>query len=171
MLDNEIILSKNNKIFIEKTDNIMENNFIKNYKQLEVHLKRVINKYKLSNNFIQNKIYILINKLYCETNLYVLKTIMYNLGFSNYKLIYEENLYKDLYPNILSIWNTNGIYIKNNVEYYIDINNKNDLKRLLPNTLLITANKDTINKINKDIIQYEHTDYPVFKMINNNIAN
>ena len=90
---------------------------------------------------------------------------MYNLGFSNYKLLYEEELYKDLYPNILSIWFDNGIYIKNNVEKYIDINNKNDMKGVIPNTLLITSNKDIIKRINKDLILYEYTDYPIFKMI------
>ena len=88
---------------------------------------------------------------------------MYNLGFSNYKLIYEEDIYKNIFPNILSIWNNNGI--KNNVEYYIDINNKNDLKKIIPNTLLITSNKNIINTINKDILQYEYDYYPIFKMI------
>ena len=144
---------------------MLENNFITNYKLLEQHLKKVIDKYNLSNHFIQNKIYILINKLYCETNLFVIKAVMYNLGFSNYKIIYEEDTYKNIYPNILSIWNNNGIYIKNNVEYYIDINNKNDIKKIIPNTLLITSNKNILSKINKDIILYEYDYYPIFKML------
>ena len=93
---------------------------------------------------------------------------MYNLGFSNYKLIYEEDIYKNIYPNILSIWNNNGIYIKNNVEYYIDINNKNDVKKIIPNTLLITSNKDVLTKINKDLILYEYTNYPIFSMLSTN---
>ena len=165
LLDNEIILSKNNKIYIEKTSQILNNNFITNYKVLERHLKKVISKYQLSNHFIQNKIYLLINKLYCETNLFILKTIMFNLGFSNYKIIYEEDIYKNIYPNILSIWNKNGIYIKNNVEKYIDINSKNDIKKIVPDTLLITANKNLVNELKKDLIIYEYTDYPIFKMI------
>ena len=90
---------------------------------------------------------------------------MYNLGFSNYKLIYEEDLYKNIYPNILSIWNENGIYLKGDVENYIDINNKNDIKKISPNTLLITSNKNIIKKINKDLILYEYDYYPIFKML------
>lgn len=90
---------------------------------------------------------------------------MYNLGFSNYKIIYEEDIYKNIYPNILSIWNNNGIYIKNNVEYYIDINNKNDIKKIIPNTLLITSNKNILSKLNKDLILYEYDYYPIIKMI------
>lgn len=167
ILDNEIWISKNNKIYKEKTNTILENNFITNYKTLETNLKQIINKYKLTNLIIQNKIYIIINKLYCETNLFILKTVMYNLGLSNYKLLYEEDLYKDIYPNVLSIWKTNGIYIHNNVENYIDINNKNDLKQISTNTLLITSNKDILNKLNKDIILYENDTNPIFEMINN----
>lgn len=143
----------------------MENNFITNYKLLETELKKTLEKYKLSNKVIQNKINIIINKLYCETNMFILKTIMYNLGFSNYKLIYEEDLYKNIYPNILSIWNENGIYIKNNVEKYIDINNKDDIKKISTNTLLITSNKNAYKKINKDLILYEFTEYPIFKLL------
>ena len=143
----------------------MENNFITNYKLLETELKKTLEKYKLSNKVIQNKINIIINKLYCETNMFILKTIMYNLGFSNYKLIYEEDLYKNIYPNILSIWNDNGIYIKNNVEKYIDINNKDDIKKISTNTLLITSNKNAYKKINKDLILYEFTEYPIFKLL------
>ena len=97
--------------------------------------------------------------------MFILKTIMYNLGFSNYKLIYEEDLYKNIYPNILSIWNDNGIYIKNNVEKYIDINNKDDIKKISTNTLLITSNKNVYKKINKDLILYEFTEYPIFKLL------
>lgn len=166
ILDNEIWISKNNKLYKEKTNTILENNFITNYKVLETNLKQIINKYKLTNLIIQNKIYIIINKLYCETNLYILKTIMYNLGLSNYKLLYEEDLYKDIYPNILSIWKTNGVYIYNNVENYIDINNKNDIKKISTNTLLITSNKDILNILNKDLILYENDTNPIFDMIN-----
>lgn len=166
MLDNEIWISKNNKLYKEKTNTILENNFITNYKVLETNLKQIINKYKLTNLIIQNKIYIIINKLYCETNLFILKTIMYNLGLSNYKLLYEEDLYKDIYPNILSIWITNGVYIYNNVESYIDINNKNDIKKISTNTLLITSNKDILNILNKDLILYENDTNPIFDMIN-----
>lgn len=166
ILDNEIWISKNNKLYKEKTNTILENNFITNYKVLETNLKQIINKYKLTNLIIQNKIYIIINKLYCETNLFILKTIMYNLGLSNYKLLYEEDLYKDIYPNILSIWITNGIYIYNNVENYIDINNKNDIKKISTNTLLITSNKDILNILNKDLILYENDTNPIFDMIN-----
>lgn len=167
ILDNEIWISKNNKLYKEKTNTILENNFITNYKVLETNLKQIINKYKLTNLIIQNKIYIIINKLYCETNLFILKTIMYNLGLSNYKLLYEEDLYKDTYPNVLSIWKTNGIYIYNNVENYIDINNKNDIKKISTNTLLITSNKDVLNILNKDLILYENDTNPIFDMINN----
>lgn len=166
ILDNEIWISKNNKLYKEKTNTILENNFITNYKVLETNLKQIINKYKLTNLIIQNKIYIIINKLYCETNLFILKTIMYNLGLSNYKLLYEEDLYKDIYPNILSIWITNGIYIYNNVENYIDINNKNDIKKISTNTLLITSNKYVLNILNKDLILYENDTNPIFDMIN-----
>ena len=166
ILDNEIWISKNNKLYKEKTNTILENNFITNYKVLEINLKQIINKYKLTNIIIQNKIYIIINKLYCETNLFILKTIMYNLGLSNYKLLYEEDLYKDIYPNVLSIWITNGIYIYNNVENYIDINNKNDIKKISTNTLLITSNKDVLNILNKDLILYENDTNPIFDMIN-----
>lgn len=166
ILDNEIWISKNNKLYKEKTNTILENNFITNYKVLETNLKQIINKYKLTNLIIQNKIYIIINKLYCETNLFILKTIMYNLGLSNYKLLYEEDLYKDIYPNVLSIWKTNGIYIYNNIENYIDINNKNDIKKISTNTLLITSNKDVLNILNKDLILYENDTNPIFDMIN-----
>ncbi len=166
ILDNEIWISKNNKLYKEKTNTILENNFITNYKVLEINLKQIINKYKLTNLIIQNKIYIIINKLYCETNLFILKTIMYNLGLSNYKLLYEEDLYKDIYPNVLSIWKTNGIYIYNNIENYIDINNKNDIKKISTNTLLITSNKDVLNILNKDLILYENDTNPIFDMIN-----
>jgi len=49
ILDNEIWLYKNNKLYKEKTNDIIENNFITNYKTLEKELKETINKYKLSN--------------------------------------------------------------------------------------------------------------------------
>lgn len=169
ILDSEIWLYNKNNLYKEKTNNIMKNNFIINYKELEDSLKRILTKYKLINLIIQNKIYILINKLYCETNLFVIKNIMYNLGLSNYKIIYEEDLYKDLYSNILSIWNTNGVYLNNNVENYIDINNKNDLKLISDNTLLITNNKNILNKINKEILLYENDTNPIFEMIINKL--
>ena len=169
ILDNEIWLYNKNNLFKEKTNNIMKNNFIINYKVLEDSLKKILTKYKLINLIIQNKIYILINKLYCETNLFVIKNIMYNLGLSNYKIIYEEDLYKDLYPNILSIWNTNGVYLNNNVENYIDINNKNDIKLINDNTLLITNNKNILNKISKEILLYENDTNPIFEMIANKL--
>jgi hypothetical protein len=161
----KILIYKNKKLYKEKTNEIIKNNFITNYKTLTEHLKKTIDKYKLSNLIIQNKIYILINKLYCETNLYILKVVMYNLGFSNYKVIYEEDLYKNLYKNILCIWNTNGIYIKDNVEYYIDINNKLDLKKIINNTLLITSNNEIINRFTKELVLYENTIDPIFKLI------
>lgn len=169
ILDNEIWLYNKNNLYKEKTNNIMKNNFIINYKVLEDSLKKILTKYKLINLIIQNKIYILINKLYCETNLFVIKNIMYNLGLSNYKIIYEEDLYKDLYSNILSIWNTNGVYINNNVENYIDINNKNDIKLINDDTLLITNNKNILNKINKEILLYENDTNPIFEMIINEL--
>lgn len=115
--------------------------------------------------FIQNKIYILINKLYCETNLYILKLTLYNLGFSNYKLIYEEDLLKDLHNPILSIWNKTGIYLKDNISHYIDIKNKQHIKLIENNTLLITSNKDIIPNLPKNILIYENTTDPIFKMI------
>ena len=90
---------------------------------------------------------------------------MYNLGFSNYKTIYEEDLYKDLYKNILCIWNNNGVYIKDNVEYFIDINNKLDLKKIVNNTLLITSNNEITKIITKDLIIYENTYDPIFKLL------
>lgn len=166
-MDNEIWLYKNNILYKEKTNKILENNFITNYKELTESLKNTINKYKLSNMIIQNKIYVLINKLYCETNLYIIKTVLYNLGFSNYKIIYEEDLYKDIHNPILSIWNNKGIYFKDNTSYYIDLKNKQDIKRIDNNTLLITSNKSIINKINKELLIYENTTDPIFKMINN----
>lgn len=163
-MDREIWLYKNNILYKEKTNEIMNNNFITNHKELTKSLKNTINKYKLSNMIIQNKIYIIINKLYCETNLYILKVVLYNLGFSNYKLIYEEDLYKNMNDKVLSTWKDNGIYLKNNVCYYIDIKNKQDLKLIEKDTLLITSNKDIINKINKNILLYENTTDPIFKL-------
>ena len=169
ILDNEIWLLKNNKLYKEKTNNIIKNNFIISHKTLEKELKNIIDKYKLSGLVIQNKLNIVINKLYCDTNHYVLKTVLYNLGFSNYKLIYEEDLYKNLYKNILCIWDYNGIYIENDKEIYIDLYKKEDIKRIKQNTLVITHNKDIIKRINKDIISYEETEAPIFKLINENI--
>ena len=166
LLDNEILLYKNKKIYKIKTEQYIKNNYILNYKILLNTLKKVITKYKLSNIFIQNKLLILINKLYCETNYLVLKIIMNELGFSNYKLIYEEDLYKNMYPSILSLWNDKGIYLNNDVEKYIDINNKNDIKKISTNTLLITSNKDILNILNKDLILYENDTNPIFDMIN-----
>lgn len=142
----------------------MNNNFITNYKVLTNSLKETINKYRLSNMVIQNKIYIIINKLYNETNLYILKVVLFNLGFSNYRLIYEEDLYKDLNCNILSIWKDNGIYYKDNKSYYIDIKNKKNINLINKNTLLITSNKEIKKYLNKDIIIYENTSDPIFKL-------
>jgi len=169
LLDDEIWLYKNNKLYKEQTDLIIKNNFIVNYKILEKELKKIIEKHKLSGLVIQNKLNIIINKLYCETNLYILKTVLFNLGFSNYKLIYEEELYKNLYKNILCIWNSNGIYIENEKEIYIDIYVKEDIKRIKQNTLVITHNKEIIKRINKNIISYEETETPIFNLINENI--
>lgn len=142
----------------------MKNNFITNHKELTNKLKETINKYKLSNMIIQNKIYIIINKLYCPTNLFILKTVLYNLGFSNYKIIYEEDLYKDIDKNILCIWNDNGILYRDNKSNYIDIKNNKHLKLINKKTLLITSNKNIINKLNKDILIYENTTDPIFKL-------
>ena len=165
ILDNEIWLYKNNILYKEKTNEIMNNNFITNYKELTKELKKTIDKYKLSNLIIQNKINILINKLYCETNLYILKVVLYNLGFSNYKLIYEEDLYKDLNDKVLCIWKNNGIYFKNNTCYYIDINNKEAIKKIEKHTLLITSNKDIISSFSNNIIVYENLYDPIFKLV------
>ena len=165
ILDQEIWFYKNNRIYIEKTSKIIENNFIISNTELEKGIKAGITNNNLLNKLLQNKIYILINKLYSETNIFVIKQVLYNLGYSNYKIIYEEDYYKDIYPNILSIWKDNGIYIKNNVENYIDINNKNDIKKIMSNTILITSNQDILKRINKDIIQYEESEYPIFKMV------
>ena len=143
----------------------MNNNFITNYKTLTNSLKDTINKYKLSNLIIQNKLYIIINRLYCETNLLIIKTVLYNLGFSNYKIIYEEDLYHNLYKNILCIWDKNGVYIENDKEYYIDLYKKEDIKRIKENTLLITHNKEIIKRKNKDLIIYENTTNPIFKLV------
>ena len=165
LLDNEMLLSKNKKIYKIRTEQYIKNNYIFNYKILLNTLKKVITEYKLSNIFIQNKLLILINKLYCETNYLVLKIIMNELGFSNYKLIYEEDLYKNMYPSILSLWNDKGIYLNNDVEKYIDMNNKTAVRMVTADTLLITNNKNVISKLNKDIIIYEDIDYPIFKLL------
>jgi len=169
VLDDEIWLFKNNKLYKERTNEIIKDNFITNYKTLEKELKIIIDKYKLSGLVIQNKLNIIINKLYCETNLYVIKTVLYNLGFSNYKLIYEEDYYKNLYKNILCIWNYNGVYIEKEKEIYIDLYKKENIRRIKSNTLVITHNKEIIKRINKDLISYEDTETPVFKMIYENI--
>ena len=41
ILDNEIWLYKNNKLYKEKTNDMIENNFITNYKTLEKELKKI----------------------------------------------------------------------------------------------------------------------------------
>ena len=171
LLDDEIWLFKNNELIKEKTNKIITNNFITNNKLLHEHLKKIINKYKLSSSIIQNKIYIIINKLYCETNIYVIKNIMYNLGLTNYKFIFEEDTYKGYNKNILSYWDNNGIYISNDREFYIDY--KTNLSNLVEeNTLVITANKDILSYINKKILVYENTICPIFSiLINNKIKN
>ena len=66
---------------------------------------------------------------------------------------------------ILSLWNDKGIYLNNDVEKYIDINNKTDVRMVTADTLLITNNKNVISKLNKDIIIYEDIDYPIFKLL------
>lgn len=168
ILDNEIWMYKNNELIKEKTQNIITNNFIVNNKILLKSLKAIFIKYKISNAIIQNNIYIIINKLYCETNIYVIKNIMYNLGVTNYKFIYEEDLYKDYNKIILSYWNTNGIYISNDREFYIDY--KTNLTNLVEeNTLIITANKDILNYINKKVLIYENTACPVFYILLNTL--
>ena len=165
-LDEEIWLYKKNELIKEATEKIISNNFITNNKSLEKSLKIIFNKHKILNSIIQNNIYILINKLYCETNKYIIKNVMYNLGISNYKLIYEEDLYNEYNTNILSYWNNNGIYINNNREFYIDY--KTNLSNILEDgALVITANREILSYINKKIIVYEDTICPVFNIILN----
>ena len=166
ILDEEIWMFKNNELIKEKTQLIMTNNYIINHKILLNSLKSILNKYKITNTIIQSNIYIIINKLYCETNIYVIKSILYNLGITNYKFIYEEDVYKEYNKNILSYWSNNGIYISNDREFYIDY--KTNLSNLIEeDTLVITANKDLLNYINKKILIYENTTCPVFSIINN----
>ena len=164
ILNTEIWIYKNNELLKEKTNKIIENNFITNYKMLYEDIKKIFNKYKITNTIIQNNIYIIINKLYCNTNIYVIKNIMYNLGITNYKLIYEEDIYNKFNNNILSYWNDNGIYISNGREIYVDY--KTNLSNLIEdNTLIITANKDILNYINKKYILYENTICPIFSIL------
>ena len=166
ILNNEIWIFKNNELLIEKTQTIINNNFITNYETLTKSLKKIINKHKILNNIIQNNIYIIINKLYCETNLFIIKHVMYNLGIVNYKLIYEEDIYKEYNKSILSYWKDCGIYIDNEKEIYIDYKtNLNDL--LKENTLVITADKDIITRINKKILIYENTICTIFSILSN----
>ena len=144
--------------------------YIIGFKVIKLNDEISFNSSSSSSNFLAGIFFskvslILINKLYCETNLYILKFVLYNLGFSNYKLIYEEELYKDLHNPILSIWKDTGIYFKDNTSYYIDLKNKKDIKRIEDNTLLITSNKEIKNKLNKDLLIYENTYDPIFKMI------
>ena len=110
----------------------------------------------------------LINKLYCETNIFIIKNVLYNLGLNNYKFIYEEDYYINLNGSILSIWNTIGIFIKDNKEYYIDLINKINIDKIKDTKLLITLNKEIIKDIldiNKDIVIYENTKDSIFSMI------
>ena len=169
-LDEEIWIFKNNELIKEKTQRMIMNNYITNYKVLHDNFKKILNKYKITSAIIQNNIYILINKLYCETNKYVIKNIMYNLGLTNYKFIYEEDIYKDFSKNILSYWSDNGIYINNDREFYIDY--KTNLSNLIEeNTLVITSNKDILNYINKKVLIYENTICPVFSILINILKN
>ena len=93
ILDNEIWVYKNKELDKIKSNELMKYNYITNYKNLSNVLKDIIKKYKLTNTVFQNKIYILINKLYCETNIFIIKNVLYNLGLNNYKFIYEEDYY------------------------------------------------------------------------------
>ncbi len=170
ILDYEIWIYKNNILYKEKTKKIIENNFIVNNKILLESLKNIIKKYKLKNNIFQNKVYIMINKLYCETNFLVLKDTMLNLGFSNYNFIYEEEIAKKLFSDIILVWNNNGIIIIDDKEYYFDLKNRKNLKNLKGKTLLITSNDTIIDQIleeNNDIIIYENRVDPLFKLIKN----
>ena len=166
LLDSEIWIYNHKLLIKNNTKTILKNNFIINNKTLQEELKKIITKHKLKNTILQNKIIILINKLYCETNISIIKDIMYNLGFSNYKLVYEEELYKDINKNILSIWNTNGIFIQGDKEEYIelhDIKNFNEIK-----CLLITSCKEVIETIKQyfpNMIIYENTKDAIFNMI------
>ncbi len=168
ILDNEIWVYKNKELDKIKSNELMKYNYITNYKNLSNVLKDIIKKYKLTNTVFQNKIYILINKLYCETNIFIIKNVLYNLGLNNYKFIYEEDYYINLNESILSIWNTIGIFIKDNKEYYIDLINKINIDKIKDTKLLITLNKEIIKDIldiNKDIVIYENTKDSIFSMI------
>lgn len=170
VLDNEIWMFKDNELIKMKTQTMITNNFITNYKVLLNSLKNMLSKHKVTNTLIQNNILIIINKLYCETNIFVLKNIMYNLGITNYKFIYEEDVYKNLNKKILSFWNDNGIYISNDREFYVDY--KTNLTNLVEeNALIITANKDILSYINKKILVYENTTCPIFSIIINKKIN
>ncbi len=166
LLDNEIWIYKNSKILKSKAPKIMNDNFIINDKVLANSLKEILNSKKIKNKIIQNKIYILINKLYCETNLSIIKDIMYNLGFFKYEFIYEEDLYANLSKNIISIWINNGIYLNKEKEQFItkeEINQKNFNEK----TLLITSNSNLLKNIayKSNIIIYENTYDPIFSML------
>lgn len=144
----------------------MKNNFITNYKTLYKRLQKIIIKHKITNVIFQNEINIVINKLYCETNIFILKNVMYNLSITNYKIIYEEDYYKNINNKILCMWDNIGIYIDNNNENFVDY--KTNINELIDdNTLVITTNKSIIEKINKKILLYENTKCPVFNMIKN----
>ena len=91
---------------------------------------------------------------------------MYNLGITNYKLIYEEDLYNEYNTNILSYWTNNGVYINNNREFYVDY--KTNLSNILEEgALVITANKDILPYLKKKITVYENTICPIFTILAN----
>ena len=68
---------------------------------------------------------------------------------------------------ILSYWNNNGIYLNDNNELYVDCNTNLD-KLIENNTMIITANKDILNNINKKYTIYEDIKCPIFHIFINN---
>lgn len=145
----------------------MKNNFIIDNGKLSDCLKNIIKKLKLNNSIIQNKIHIIINKLYCESNKYIIKNILYNFGLNNYTYIYEEDLYKDLNGSILSIWKNNGILYNSTKEEYVELC---DIEKIKKANILITETKDIIDyikSINKNIIIYEDIKNPIFSLLEN----
>lgn len=169
ILDSEIWIYKDNKLIKNKTTLVMKDNFIVNNTNLYKQLKKILNNLKLKNKIFQNKYIILINKLYCETNLSVLKDIMYNLGITNYSFKYEEDLYSNLFDNVLCIWNDNGVYKQNNYEIFININDLKNINFPKEKVFLITSNSKIINDIKKilpNIIVYENTIDSIFKIKN-----
>ncbi len=145
----------------------MKNNFIIDNGKLSDCLKNIIKKLKLNNSIIQNKIHIIINKLYCESNKYIIKNILYNFGLNNYVYTYEEDLYKDLNGSILSIWKNNGILYNATKEEFVELC---DIEKIKEANILITETKDIIDyikSINKNIIIYEDIKHPIFSLLEN----